>query len=365
MIKLFRERSPTVPRPNDPRIVVTTEIHQQQRHQTRATTEARNETKIEQMYSSSDNQSYTTSETWMYSSFESCNGGHLESSSHSASDADVSSSFVENKTNDFFVDDMSSGDNRFGQSILTVWSVAPGFDCGSEIFPMGLEEDANILQEKNLYKDADNNLDVLDTSSTKRNRGEECENLSLQSRISMELDAFTYPKNKYYQRDNTNISAMQKKVHSGKGQRQRGQKHDPSAKFLFRVENKKERGRDPSVIEIFDDDNSNNNDSDDPMLFNLVPDRQRSSTPTRSSFSNNARPDPPASLTRPFYDKNTLQEKVTSMKGRQPHNKDQAMSSFFMQESHTLSLHALEAPTHKNKHRGGLFAWFYCKRVAV
>jgi hypothetical protein len=101
------------------------------------------------------------------------------------------------------------------------------------------------------------------------------------------------------------------------------------------------------------------------MIFYLVPDRPRSSTPTRSSFSNNARPDPPASLTLPFYDKNTLHEKVISRKGRQPHNKDQAMTSFLMQESHTLLLHALEAPTNKNNHRGGLFAWFYRKRVAV
>jgi hypothetical protein len=139
-------------------------------------------------------------------------------------------------------------------------------------------------------------------------------------------------------------------------------KHDPSAKFLYEVaslgENTKARGRDPSVIQI--SDSGSDHDSDDPNHLDFVPDEPRSSTPRTSAFSNNSRPDPPASSIRPHHNKTTLHKTV----GRQ-RMEDPAMSSSITQASNTVSQHAFKAPTKKNTRQSGLFAWYYRTRVAV
>jgi hypothetical protein len=190
----------------------------------------------------------------------------------------------------------------------------------------------------------------------------EREIMPLQHRISKELDAFTYPKSKYYQTNSTNRSILLKENVSETVKMNKRPKHDPSAKFFYGVaslgENTKERGRDPSVIQISDD--GSNEDSDNPNLLYFVPDEPGSSRSAPFSFSNNSRPDPPASSIRHHHNKMTLHRTV----GRQS-MEDPAMSSSISQASNTVSQHAFKAPTKKNTRHGGLFAWYYRMRVAV
>jgi hypothetical protein len=321
-----------------------------------------------------------------------------------------SSSALDTDTSNLVGVSYLSLEENFGQSVSTVWSVAPCTDCTGNTTPMIVDKEVTILTStivNNKLHDQGN-----DQKECKAAEQSSEDRVCAQSRIASDLDEFTYPRNSHEVK-NTGIFWIDNQIirpdkhepatfgaEKSDLARLHRRNHDPSAKFAFPVDTmdnteEKPRGRDPSIIQIADDFNYYNGADDATVSTDVSTstDASHHSYPKRALQRESSRPDPPSASIRDCgklsssqasrYRENAASQSISDIPIQ--HNYDEGTldeTSISEEQIHVLEHSVLSTlkpflnfpsdtfqcpppSSSKNKHWVGIFDWLHRRRVTI